>query len=1121
MFFFFSSQRYATLHLLSVQVFEGVQRVAAVLVEHCSLGNAKYLTWETEYWCGDDRLVEAMERDARQLENDLVEWVDEVHNCREYQWLLNFFTMQQLIVLQRELAAVARHGADALRSIPSQVFMLLETIKPDVSAAEIYRAVVNGLTEQSSGHYGQTGYATHGMSPRTQSYAGVEPMDVTPAGGGDESLAYILSQGFDIRAARASLAVCHGDVKKAIAWAAKFGRDEEKLAAVYKALFDEEIEESPSPTMTQHSAAGVSDLDAEIPMDQGDIPTDLHALMADGQDFLKLVQIGRILMCLARQVRPRPPCPVPKFITPGQPNLLVVSEADVLGTVLDLYRYDQSRPLPTPSQVLVCTPHTTAEEVSLLWRRALADESYHLYCLVNADQLDYSVSSEAMLNFSRYAASNSPAIDQYRLVIVCNRENEDHALIMAALEQCRTVPTPCLPQELRNYLRKQFTALPLQKLQRPDGSPWQPALEVDESKSCVRLVVSERPGVGKSLFVRRLEEKLMKLDGNSAVLQRLQSSRHAEQCSVRVSVPIQGNAVNVDAVLAVLLQHAPDPLKPLSRLVHFDIAPTVCGGLDAFLFNLLVLGSVTDSAGRVWRRRPTDLYVVEVTCPEQAFTSIGLANEFLSEFGFEQSRPNVEHGTPLPFYIFLPAHLCGSPLQALRVQEKKKTPAPNEPQLETLEFQTLPFQRVYAYLQRFMFGSDALDHFKFFAGRTIGDPRQCLIHLMRHCGVQDPSWLVLRNFVHFLDVQLRDCEQSVFCDTNLVGEELSGFRSFVVRLMMRMSKDFATPSMADTSEKEEEDEDDMTRYELRRRWEHDSHPYLFFNHDRSLTFIGFNVTREGNLIDRSTNQVLETGIMTRRLHTGLRAQRVDFNKDFLSWTRAEKLSQLRKVIGQTLDFEPDKSYELTLDNVKKILAIEMRFRCGIPVVIMGETGCGKTRLIRFMCQLQSGKREEGKEKKQNLLMMKVHGGTTEDEVREKVLQAQAIAKRNAQKHNIDTVLFFDEANTSEALGMIKEVMCDGRVRGQVLDRSARLRVIAACNPYRRHTKEMIRRLEEAGLGYHVQADKTVDKLGRIPLRQAGLSCASIAWYVLMYLNRRDNTHCAWTLLFVFLLQWRL
>ena len=49
---------------------------------------------------------------------------------------------------------------------------------------------------------------------------------------------------------------------------------------------------------------------------------------------------------------------------------------------------------------------------------------------------------------------------------------------------------------------------------------------------------------------------------------------------------------------------------------------------------------------------------------------------------------------------------------------------------------------------------------------------------------------------------------------------------------------------------------------------------------------------------------------------------------------------------------PDASYVLTTDNVKKMMAIYMRFRCGIPVIIMGETGCGKTRLVKFMCDLQ-------------------------------------------------------------------------------------------------------------------------------------------------------------------------
>ena len=107
--------------------------------------------------------------------------------------------------------------------------------------------------------------------------------------------------------------------------------------------------------------------------------------------------------------------------------------------------------------------------------------------------------------------------------------------------------------------------------------------------------------------------------------------------------------------------------------------------------------------------------------------------------------------------------------------------------------------------------------------------------------------------------------------------------------------------------------------------------------------------------------------------------------------RVEILKKLHRVLeSSTLDpddfyfqmIDPDPSYALTFDNLVKMLAIQMRFRylckvqllvvtclhelplfvgvhfvhtyrCGIPVVIMGETGCGKTRLVRYMCQLQA------------------------------------------------------------------------------------------------------------------------------------------------------------------------
>lgn len=87
-----------------------------------------------------------------------------------------------------------------------------------------------------------------------------------------------------------------------------------------------------------------------------------------------------------------------------------------------------------------------------------------------------------------------------------------------------------------------------------------------------------------------------------------------------------------------------------------------------------------------------------------------------------------------------------------------------------------------------------------------------------------------------------------------------------------------------------------------------------------------------------------------------------------SYNRVDKIQLLCSVMAIECGYDPDESYELTGDNVKKILAIHMRFRCNIPVVIMGETGCGKTRLIRYLCGLQT----EGEvEERRNMLLMKV------------------------------------------------------------------------------------------------------------------------------------------------------
>ena len=60
--------------------------------------------------------------------------------------------------------------------------------------------------------------------------------------------------------------------------------------------------------------------------------------------------------------------------------------------------------------------------------------------------------------------------------------------------------------------------------------------------------------------------------------------------------------------------------------------------------------------------------------------------------------------------------------------------------------------------------------------------------------------------------------------------------------------------------------------------------------------------------------------------------------------------------------------------------------------------------------------------------------------------AKKVADEN-KKECLDTIVFFDEANTTECLGLIKEIMCDRRIKGKPVTND--IKFIAACNPYRK------------------------------------------------------------------------
>lgn len=54
----------------------------------------------------------------------------------------------------------------------------------------------------------------------------------------------------------------------------------------------------------------------------------------------------------------------------------------------------------------------------------------------------------------------------------------------------------------------------------------------------------------------------------------------------------------------------------------------------------------------------------------------------------------------------------------------------------------------------------------------------------------------------------------------------------------------------------------------------------------------------------------------------------------------------------------------------KLVLIHLRLRANIPIILMGETGVGKTSLVEYLSKVIES----------DLLTMNVHAGVTEDEI---------------------------------------------------------------------------------------------------------------------------------------------
>lgn len=147
---------------------------------------------------------------------------------------------------------------------------------------------------------------------------------------------------------------------------------------------------------------------------------------------------------------------------------------------------------------------------------------------------------------------------------------------------------------------------------------------------------------------------------------------------------------------------------------------------------------------------------------------------------------------------------------------------------------------------------------------------------------------------------------------------------------------------------------------------------------------------------------------------------------------------VKKRATETLElmkkFESNKGYQLNVDNFIKIALIIQKARNNMPINIMGETGCGKTYLIKFLIEVimrdvscfkdtRSNEEENAKGIIFNSIKTMHFGVTYYDFVKFLLL---GFAKAHENENKI-VWLFFDEFNTSQYQSFINEMMSDKNI----------------------------------------------------------------------------------------------
>ena len=326
-------------------------------------------------------------------------------------------------------------------------------------------------------------------------------------------------------------------------------------------------------------------------------------------------------------------------------------------------------------------------------------------------------------------------------------------------------------------------------------------------------------------------------------------------------------------------------------------------------------------------------------------------------------------------------------------------------------------------------------------------PERCKALLSKHFASScDLSYNIVESFIKvFADQLLQFSASPYFKPHNLkvVLGPSHDVRNCLFKALLEVSREFASRSVITCKNVQSEaiSRDQATevlkeiqwasknaagemvkRVEGMIQWADNNHLVIVFHKLEALTISA--LYRDLSLVPSNVQELFKTQAMKGR---GM--------EDFTKMNHKQLQERLDRIVRTTPRGKDGSlqalDYALTPDNILKMVLIIQRINAGIPVIVMGETGCGKTSLVRYLARTCDVP----------FHVFNFHAGITEEEL------VTFVSKREVEaKSGKDVWVFLDEINTCEYLGTVNEMICHRSIKGKPLPPN--LMFIAACNPYR-------------------------------------------------------------------------